>query len=160
MDAYLPMAVYLGGLAATLVLACYLTPARWWYRPTLRNLGLVAVGTWTIGALMLHAFGGASRAEAAPPPAATAASAAARGPMDAASPETAPANLAPFRVHRDLNLRAEAGTGAARLATIPAGTMVTPTGVRHGDWWQVRADADGKTQTGWASSLWLRRQSE
>lgn len=153
MDSYLPLAAYLGGLAATLVLACYLTPAKWWYRPTLRNLGLVAVGTWTIGLVMLHAFGGAGHAVAAQ-----------RAPVDAppapTQAQTSPADRTPFRVHRDLNLRVEAGTSAARLATIPAGTLVTPTGIRNGDWWQVQADADGKTQTGWASSLWLRRQAE
>lgn len=152
MDAFLPFAAYLGGLAATLVLACYLTPAKWWHRPTLRNMSLVAAGTWTIGALVLHAFGGPARAAAAPAVPATAVAA------EAAAP--APADLTPFRVHRDLNLRVAAGTGAARLATIPAGTMVTPTGIRSGDWWQVRAEADGTTQTGWASSLWLRRQAE
>lgn len=153
MDAYLPFAAYLGGLAATLVLACYLTPAKWWYRPTLRNMGLVAAGTWTLGALALHALGGAARAEAAHAPAHPA-------PAHAAPVHATAAELAPFRVHRDLNLRVAAGTNAARLATIPAGTLVTPTGSRSGDWWQVRADSDGKTQTGWASSLWLRRQAE
>ena len=34
------------------------------------------------------------------------------------------------------------------------------TGRREGDWWQVRADVDGKSWQGWASSLWLRRADE
>ncbi|WP_374582804.1 SH3 domain-containing protein [Pseudoduganella sp.] len=158
MDAYLPFAAYLGGLAATLVLACYLTPSRWWHRPTLRNLGLVAAGTWCIGALLLQAFGGKAAAQAASEPAAPAAAVAAVA-RSAAAADVAADNR-PFRVHRDLNLRVAAGTGAARLATIPAGTLVTPTGIRSGDWWQVRAETDGRMQTGWASSLWLRRQAE
>lgn len=153
----LRLAAYAGGLAATLILACYLTPARWWRRPTLRNLGIVAIGTCCIGALLLQAFGGgASTAQAASaaPPAPAADQATARQPAPGAG------QAAPFRVHHDLNLRAAAGTGAARLAVVPAGTLVTPTGVRDGDWWQIRAGRDGKTLTGWASSLWLRRQAE
>jgi hypothetical protein len=150
MDAhYLPLAAYAGGLALTLILACYLTPARWWHRPTLRNLGIVALGTWCIGALLLQGFGGASVAEAAP--------------VERAATQLdngMKLGSSPFRVHHALNLRAAPGTSAARLGVIPAGSVVTPTGERNGDWWQVRADMDGKTQTGWASSLWLRRQAE
>lgn len=148
MDAhYLRLAAYAGGLTATLILACYLTPAHWWRRPTLRNLGIVALGTWCIGALLLQGFGGAGAAEAAP---ATAASAVVPTPP----PEV------PYRVHHTLNLRVAPATSAARLALVPAGSLVTATGVRDGDWWQIRAEIDGKTQTGWASSLWLRRQAE
>lgn len=77
------------------------------------------------------------------------------------APGLRPANP-PFRAHRGLNLRSGAGVGAARLAVIPAGARLTPTGRRDGDWWQVRADNldDGKELTGWVSSLWLRRQVE
>jgi hypothetical protein len=67
-----------------------------------------------------------------------------------------------FRAHRSLNLRSGAGVGATRLAVIPAGAPLTPTGQRQGDWWQVRAGGgdDGKELTGWVSSLWLRRLKE
>lgn len=67
-----------------------------------------------------------------------------------------------FRAHRSLNLRSGASVGAARLAVIPAGASLTPTGRRVGDWWQVRtgSEADGKELTGWVSSLWLRRLEE
>lgn len=139
------VAAYAAGLAATLVVACYLTPTRWWRRPTMRNLTIVALGTWGIGALLQQGLGGAGPAAA---------------PALAEAAHAAPLPGAPFRVHRDLNLRLGAGTGAARQALIPAGTLVAPTGRRDGDWWQVRAEIDGKTLTGWASSLWLRRHSE
>ncbi|MES2261209.1 MAG: SH3 domain-containing protein [Pseudomonadota bacterium] len=75
-------------------------------------------------------------------------------------PEAIPKAGRSFYAHRDLNLRAAAGVGAARLAVVPAGAAVTPTGARDGDWWQVRARADGKVSTGWVSSLWLRRANE
>ncbi len=153
----LRLAAYAGGLAATLILACYLTPARWWRRPTLRNLGFVAIGTCCIGALLLQAFGGGAGEALA---AAGSPGAAATDGAAGHAPRAAPQALAPFRVHRDLNLRAAPGTSAARLAVVPAGTLVTPTGERDGDWWQIRAEADGGKLTGWASSLWLRRQME
>jgi hypothetical protein len=73
----------------------------------------------------------------------------------------APAHqIRPFRVHRDLNLRAAASVDAPRLALVPAGASVLPTGARSGDWWEVRTLADGQSSTGWVSSLWLRRTAE
>ncbi|ELX08141.1 hypothetical protein Jab_2c01860 [Janthinobacterium sp. HH01] len=66
----------------------------------------------------------------------------------------------PFAVHRDLNLRAAAGVHAARLITLPAGAVVTPTGLRSGDWWQIKASVAGRESTGWVNSLWLRRSGE
>ncbi|WP_377704655.1 SH3 domain-containing protein [Pseudoduganella sp. UC29_71] len=73
----------------------------------------------------------------------------------------APAHqIRPFRVHRDLNLRAAASVDAQRLALVPAGASVLPTGARSGDWWEVRTLADGQSSTGWVSSLWLRRTAE
>jgi len=144
MDAnYLQLAAYAGGLAATLVLACYLTPARWWRRPTARNLAIVALGTWGIGAALAHGLDGDSGPQ----------------PAQAAAPAPSMAG-ASFRVYRALNLRAGAGTQSARLAVIPAGALVTLTGERDGDWWQLSADAGGRRHTGWASSLWLRQQTE
>ncbi|MDB5754006.1 MAG: bacterial domain protein, partial [Massilia sp.] len=41
------------GLALTLVLAAFLTPAHWWRRPNLRALAILAAGTWGIGSLLL-----------------------------------------------------------------------------------------------------------
>jgi hypothetical protein len=38
--------------------------------------------------------------------------------------------------------------------------MVTATGARDGDWWQVSAKVGGKPVSGWVSSLWLRRAEE
>jgi len=151
------LAAYGAGLAMTLVLASYLTPRSWWRRPTLRNLAIVGAGTWALGALLLHALltpvsASSTLAQAAP----VKLQAAAAPPLLAAAPAAGES----FRVHRDLNLRVDASTSAERLVTVPAGSLVTPTGERRGDWWQVRAHADGKEQTGWASSLWLRRKYE
>jgi hypothetical protein len=84
-------------------------------------------------------------------------------PAAITAPARVPAELTagkPFQVHRDLNVRAAAGVHAARLSTVPAGATVTPTGVREGDWWQVTTSANGREQTGWVSSLWLRRGGE
>jgi hypothetical protein len=155
------LAAYGAGLAMTLVLASYLTPRNWWRRPTVRNLAIVGAGTWALGALLLHAFltpvsANSALARAAPVKLQGTAPVAAKLAEVAAGPAAGE----PFRVHRDLNLRADASTNAARLATVPAGSLVTPTGERRGDWWQVRAHADGREQTGWASSLWLRRKYE
>lgn len=133
------LAAFVLGLFVTLVLAAWLTPSRWWQRPTLRNLAIVGAGTWGIGSLLLALLD-------APVMAATA---------------SVPANTArSYRVHEDLNLRAAIGTGAARIAVVPAGTVVTTTGVRDGDWWQVRTSVNGKPVQGWSSSLWLRRADE
>jgi hypothetical protein len=160
---------FLGGLAITLALASWLTPRGWWRRPTARGLLILASGAWGFGSLLLHfahaplpplASAGlpASFAPAARPPSVTAS-------VDAAASTDASgagghAWQQPFRVHRDLNLRTAASVDAPRLATVPAGSTVTPTGTRHGDWWQVKALADGKENTGWVSSLWLRRATE
>jgi hypothetical protein len=65
-----------------------------------------------------------------------------------------------YRTHRALNVRAATGTGAQRVVVLPAGALVTTTGVREGDWWQVNARLDGRQFSGWASSLWLRRADE
>jgi len=153
------LAAYGAALAMTLVLASYLTPKTWWRRPTARGLVILAAGTWGIGALLLHVF--------ATPVAANDLASATPVKLRATAMRTAaPADVylatagQPFRVHRDLNLRADASTSAARLVVVPAGALVTPTGERRGDWWQIRAEADGRTHTGWASSLWLRRTNE
>ena len=159
---------YVLALALTLVLAAFLTPARWWRRPTARGLVIVGSGTWALGALLLHLV--------AAPPAAHAGQTDVRSQQDALSlpanvltnlPTNVPTNLPkpgqPYRVHRDLNVRDAAGVGAARMTVVAAGSIVTPTGVHRGDWWQIRYGGAGGaqgTRTGWASSLWLRSAAE
>jgi hypothetical protein len=135
------------GLAITLFLAAYLTPRAWWRRPNARALLISVAGAWGFGSLILFFTHAAPPAEASP------AAASAEVPA-------APAAGQPFRVHRDLNLRAAAGVDTARLVTVPAGAVVTPTGARDGDWWQVKARVAGRDTEGWVSSLWLRRSGE
>ena len=143
---------YAAGLAITLFLAAYLTPRAWWRRPNARALLIILVGAWGFGSLILYF------AQEAPPGSAEAEPV----PASAATPTPAAALIAgqPFQVHRDLNLRAAAGVDTARLVTVPAGAVVTPTGARDGDWWQVTVGVDGHQKTGWVSSLWLRRGGE
>jgi hypothetical protein len=78
--------------------------------------------------------------------------------MPAAAPPAPKAGQ--YRTYRSLNVRSSTGTGAEKLAVLPAGALVAATGVRNGDWWQVRTTVDGKPVSGWASSLWLRRADE
>jgi hypothetical protein len=138
-------AAYGLALALTLVLACWLTPGRWWRRPTAGTLALVGGGTLAFGMLFASLL-----------PAHRAA-----GPLPVAAAVPAPsAPVLRYRVVDDLNLRAAKATGAPRLAVLPAGTLVSPTGQADGDWWQVRARLRGRELEGWASSLWLRRVDE
>lgn len=144
---YSALAAFGIALVATLVLAALLTPASWWRRPNLRALSVVALGTWGIGTLLMGFAG-------APKPA-----------MAATTTLAAPAQLLPgagvrYRVADDLNLRSAKGTSAPRIAVVPAGQVVTATGVRDGDWWRLRARVDGREVEGWSSSLWLRRVGE
>jgi hypothetical protein len=70
------------GLAATLVLAALLTPRRWWQRPNLRALAIVAAGTWGIGSMLLWlAPAPAMAATAAAPRASLRAACCAGGPQ-------------------------------------------------------------------------------
>lgn len=137
---------YLLALALTLVLASALTPRRWWHHPTARGAAVLGAGTWAFGALLLAAL---------PLPPVVAA------PFAAAvveAPRTLAAGQA-YRVHRDLNVRAQAGVGAPRVTVIAAGAIVTPTGERDGDWWRIRYGT-APQRLGWASSLWLRQATE
>jgi hypothetical protein len=148
------------GLVLTLVLAGCLTPRRWWQRPTARNLALAGGGTLAFGALFAALFGTLFATQFATPlPAAPAAM-----PLSVAPGRqvqlTSAAPALRYRVIEDLNLRAAKATGATRLAILPAGTLVHPTGTADGDWWQVRARLKGRQIEGWASSLWLRRVDE
>lgn len=135
---------YLLALALTLVLAAGLTPRRWWRRPTARGAAVLGGGTWAFGALLLAALPLA--------PVVSAPAAVAQAPRTLAAEQ-------PYRVHRDLNVRAHAGVGAARVTVIAAGAIVTPTGERDGDWWRIRYGATPQ-RLGWASSLWLRQATE
>lgn len=131
-------AAYTIGLLLTLALASLLTPASWWRRLNARALAIVVSGTWGIGAMLAAAM----HTPALKP---------------VASHEQ-PARH--YQVFRALNLRDGTGTSAKRLAVVPAGAIVAATGMRDGDWWQVRAKVKGAQVTGWASSLWLRRADE
>lgn len=148
-----PALAFAAGLAITLFLAAYLTPRSWWRRPNARALAIMVAGAWGLGSLILYAAQGAPAVAAVPTQAAPAA-------PPSIAPEAEPIAGKPFQVHRDLNLRLTAGVDSPRLGTVPAGATVTPTGVRSGDWWQIRARVAGRESTGWASSLWLRRSGE
>jgi hypothetical protein len=156
---------FAAGLVITLFLAAYLTPRQWWRRPNARALLIMVVGAWGLGSLILYAAHGGAAIGPAPLPGATESATAATVAIAAAARgagEPSPALIAgqPFAVHRDLNLRAAAGVHAARLVTVPAGSVVTPTGEQRGDWWQIKASVAGRESTGWVSSLWLRRSGE
>ncbi len=153
------------GLLLTLFLAAYLTPRRWWQRPNARALLILVVGAWGFGSLILLATRGAATpapaaATSAPAPSPTSTTRVAATAPPTTTPAGAPIAGRPFQVHRDLNLRQAAGVQTARLLTVPAGALVTPTGRRDGDWWQVRARVGGEDKVGWANSLWLRSSGE
>lgn len=163
---------FAAGLVITLFLAAYLTPRDWWRRPNARALLIMVVGAWGFGSLILaavhhnEASAAVVRNDDNAAKAAQDALASARALSAAAAAREAGAKAAgpiagqPFQVHRDLNLRAAAGVHATRLVVVPAGATVTPTGVRNGDWWQIKASVGGHESTGWVSSLWLRRSGE
>ena len=163
------------GLAITLFLAAYLTPRQWWRRPNARALLISLAGAWGFGSLILyaaHARDNTRNNARDDAPAIAAASTAIQAASDrraearaitaavAARDEAALISGRQFAVHRDLNLRTAAGVHAARLITVPAGAVVTPTGLRSGDWWQIKASVAGRESIGWVNSLWLRRSGE
>lgn len=159
------VAAFVAGLVITLVLAAYLTPRSWWKRPNARALFIMVAGAWGFGSLILYATHAPAAAKVQASADAADARDSAAGAPAAPGGGNAPAARSttagqPFRVHRDLNLRTAPGVQAARMIVVPAGATVTPTGQHDGDWWQVRATIDGHEQTGWASSLWLRRSGE
>jgi hypothetical protein len=151
------VAAFAAGLIVTLFLAAYLTPRTWWRRPNARALLIMVAGAWGFGSLILYATHSAASAQASPAIATTAPTA-----VDDSAAESWRSAAAgrPFLVHRDLNLRAAPGVHAARLAIVPAGAEATPTGMRNGDWWQIKTSVNGRENTGWVSSLWLRRSGE
>ena len=145
---WLLLACGAAALVLTLVLAAFLTPRHWWRRANARALAVLAGGTALFGYLFML---GASTWFPPPAPLALVAS---------ITPASIVAPIHTYRVFDDLNVRAASGTGAARIAVVPAGANVTTTGRRDGDWWEVTATVDGRPVTGWASSLWLRRADE
>jgi hypothetical protein len=142
------VAAFCAALAATLLLAAWLTPRAWWRRPTAGALAVLVAGTFGIGSALLWWLDRGAPAAAAPP---VTVAALASGPV---------APTGEYRAHDDLNLRAGTGVSARRVAVVPAGTAVAPTGARNGDWWEVSARVGGRVVRGWASSLWLRRADE
>jgi hypothetical protein len=153
------------GLVLTLVLAAFLTPRGWWRRPNLRALAILAFGTWGFGSLLLLMLPMAPRQAMA-----MAAIEPMQPPLAAANIVTNTVTLAPiktspaagrnYHVFEHLNLRAASGTGTQRVAVVPPGALVTATGARDGDWWEVSTRIEGRRITGWVSSLWLRRADE
>lgn len=146
MPSLLHVAAFGAGLLLTLCACARLTPRAWWRRPNARAAGLLAGGTLAVGAALLALF--------APPQAGTLAS------DEVVLAADAPVAGASYRVHDALNLRAAGGVDAERLLVVPAGSRLTATGRRDGDWWQVRGTVNGAAVEGWASSLWLRRVDE
>jgi len=143
---YLTIGALAFGVLTTLALAAWLTPARWWRQLNARALAIVGLGTWGIASLVLWLAQAPAPAMAMAPP--------------TALPAPLPDAGRRFTVHDDLNLREEKGTGSKRIAVVPAGSVVTATGVRDGDWWQLSARVGGQEVRGWSSSLWLRRPAE
>jgi hypothetical protein len=141
------LAAYAAGLVATLVLASFLTPRSWWKRANARALAVLAAGTFAIGGLLSWLLLTGKPALAAPQ-------------LALATPKPSLNAGVPYRVRDDLNLRASRNVGARRLGVVPAGAVVTATGMQSGDWWEISAQVDGRTVRGWASSLWLRRVDE
>jgi uncharacterized protein YgiM (DUF1202 family) len=135
---------FIVALVATLVLAAWLTPRRWWRRANARALAVLCLGTFGIGSALLWWM---EPTAAAAPPAASAIA------MPRPGART-------YRAYDDLNLRDGTGVSARRVAVVPAGSSVTATGERQGDWWQVSARVDGRAVRGWVSSLWLRQPEE
>lgn len=150
---YLAIAAFLIGFILTLTLAAWFTPSHWWRQLNARALAIVGFGTWGIGTLILWLAQSQAPAMAAAPAAMGIA------PI-AAGVSLQPVVARSYRVHEALNLRAAKGTASRRIAVVPAGTVVTTTGKRDGDWWQLSARVGGKDLQGWSSSLWLRRADE
>ena len=150
---YLTIGAVAAALLLTLMLAAWFTPAHWWRQLNARAIAVVGLGTWGIASLILWLAQAGSPAMAATPPLLASSGIV---PLSSRLDDGGRS----YRVHEDLNLRAAKGTASRRIAVVPAGTVVTTTGVRDGDWWQLSARVDGKQVQGWSSSLWLRRTTE
>lgn len=143
------LACFGAALVLTLVAAAWLTPRLWWRRANARALAVLVAGTGAIGSALWW-FAAPAPAEAAQTGAASL----------LASHQETPLPGRSYRVADALNLRAAVGVGAERVTVLPAGAIVTATGMQDGDWWQVRAEVEGEAREGWTSSLWLRRADE
>jgi hypothetical protein len=152
------LAAYALALVLSLALAARFTPRHWWRRPTLRGGAVLAGGTLLFGTgllvLLAMLVGRTAPAPASDTPLAALAAAVPK------TPGNPPVAGARYRVAAQLNLRSGSGVKAARLGVLRAGSRVVASGAADGDWWQVRAEVDGREQTGWTSSLWLRRIDE
>lgn len=165
--AHVPALAYAAAFLATLVLARYLTPARWWRHANARALAVLVGGTWALGTGLLWLANAPADALAADLRQSLAASgeestapATPLQPSLTTTPAGTPVTGAHYRVYRDLNLRTAPGVSARRIGTVPVQSEVVSTGVSAGDWWEVRARTGTVETTGWASSLWLRRTDE
>lgn len=162
--AHMPALAYVAAFSATLVLARYLTPARWWRHANARALAVLVGGTWALGTGLLWLANAPADALAAGLRPTLAASdesrAAPRLPATGDTPAGTPEAGVSYRVYRDLNLRTAPGVSARRIGTVPVQSEVVSTGASAGDWWEVRARTGTVETTGWASSLWLRRTDE
>jgi len=146
---WLLLACGAAALVLTLVLAAFLTPRQWWRRANARALAVLVGGTALFTYLfVLGVTAWVPRTFPAPVP------------LAAVTALPAPVTIRTYRVFDGLNLRAGSGTGAARIIVVPGGTLVTTTGKADGDWWEVTATVNARHVTGWASSLWLRREDE
>lgn len=139
----------IGMLAFTVccVMAACLTPRIWWYRPSVLGVLGLAGGSCLIGWWLWQLAG-------LPDPQASTSTGTI---LQAAVPsgKSGTLNGTTYHTHRALNLRRQPGTDAALRATLPSASLVWPTGLRQGDWWQVGSEYG----TGWVSSLWLRQHA-
>lgn len=166
-----------------------LTPRKWWAHPSVLNLILLSLPTWLLGMALLlgfHALKGqtvvydsllslrtaqAGQAVWLDPASARALQdeLEARGLLLLGAPDrqraldevplpTPEAQLAgKYRVHQPLNLREGPDVMAPRVRVLAKADEVAYLGERKADWWRVRASTG---ETGWVSSLWLRRTDE
>ena len=179
--------IFLLAFVAVVGLLYWRTPRAWWKRTTLIGILSITGLTWLLGIGILsglHALGGQSffygTVVSLHLPRETKIEwldiSSARGleaqlaqrQLLADFPKTADSDLVDVRtsspqptgaylaIHR-LNQREAPGTASARIATLDKGASVTFDGERQGDWWRVRTS---NGQSGWVSSLWLRRQEE
>lgn len=184
LDKYYGWGVFLFGLATTLLLAASLTPRRWWRQPTALGLAGLFAATWLIGAASLACvnwlgwpqrllYADILSLQRGHDAVAWKEVDGVRGfermfapflaqglgqPATMASASTTAASRQ-FSVRQALNMREHAGIDGKRLSTLGVGDIVTTTGLRLGDWWQVQTSVDGRRRMGWVSSLWLTSEA-
>ena len=142
-------------------IAARLTPRAWWQRPSVLGIMgfagascLLGWGLWKMATPALPAMQSAAIQSGTNQSAAKSGISSGTGPNLAnGTLRISPADT--YQTHRALNLRQQPGTDAALRATLPVASLVWPTGLRQGDWWQVKSEYG----TGWVSSLWLRQHA-